>query len=131
MQRYPQSPWIDEARYAIGWVWQSQKNYDNAVAAFTEVTKRTTTELAAKAQLQIGLCRLEQKRWEEAAAALVAVTVTYAYPELVAAARCEAARAHLELLKPAEAKKQWQQVLNESPKSPWADVARKGLEGLK
>ena len=131
LQRYPQSPWIDEARYTIGWVWQNQKNYDAAVAAFSEVTKRTTAEIAAKAQLQIGLCRLEQKRWEEAAAALVAVTVTYAYPELVAAARCEAARAHLELLKPAEAKKQWQQVLNESPKSPWADVARKGLEGLK
>ncbi len=131
LQRYPQSPWINEARYAIGWVWQTQKNYDNAVASYTEVTKRTTAEIAAKAQLQIGLCRLEQKRWEEAAAALVAVTVTYAYPELVAAARCEAARAHLELLKPAEAKKQWQQVLNDHPKSQWADVARKGLEGLK
>ena len=131
VQRYPQSPWIDEARYAIGWVWQSQKNYDNAVASFTEVTKRTTTELAAKAQLQIGLCRLEQKRWEEAAAALLAVPYTYSYPELAAAARCEGARAYLELFKPAEAKKQWEQVLNDYPKSPWADVARKGLEGLK
>lgn len=131
VQRYPQTPWLDEARYAIGWAWQNQKNYDNAVAAYTEVTKRSAAEIAAKAQVQIGLCRFEQKRFEDAIAALLAVPFTYRYPEWSAAARCAAARAHLELKKPTDAEKQWQQVLNDSPKSPWADVARKGLEGMK
>ena len=131
LQRYPQSPWIDEARYAIGWAWQNQKNSDNAVAAFTEVTKRTAAEVAAKAQFQIGLCRIEQKRYDEAVNALLAVAYTYAYPEWTAAARCEAARAHMEMNKPKEAASQWQQVLNDHPKSPWAEVARKGLGGIK
>jgi tetratricopeptide (TPR) repeat protein len=131
VQRYPQSLWIDEARYAIGWAWQNQKNFDNAVAAFTEVTKRTAAEVAAKAQFQIGLCRIEQKRYDEAVNALLAVAYTYAYPEWTAAARCEAARAHMEMNKPKEAASQWQQVLNDHPKSPWAEVARKGLGGIK
>ena len=131
VQRYPQSPWIDEARYGIGWAFQNQKNYDNAVTAFTEVTKRTAAEIAAKAQLQIGLCRVEQKRFEDAVGALQAVAFTYAYPELTAAARCETARAQIELKKPEEASRQWQQVLNDYPKSPWAEVAKKGLAEIK
>ncbi len=130
-QRYPQSPWLAEARYGTGWAWQNQKNYDQAVAAFTEVTKRTTAEVAAKAQLQIGVCRLEQKRYEEAVNALLTVAFTYNYPDLTAPARCEAARAHIEMKKPQEASRQWQQVVNDYPKSPWAGVARKGLAEIK
>jgi tetratricopeptide (TPR) repeat protein len=131
VQRYPQSPWLDEARYGIGWAWQNQKNYDNAVAAFTEVTKRTAAEVAAKAQLQIGLCRIEQKRFDDAVGALQAVAFTYAYPDLTAAARCETGRAQIELKKPEEATRQWQQVMNDHPKSPWAEVARKNLAEIK
>lgn len=131
VQRYPQSPWIDEARYGIGWVWQNQKNFDAAVSAFSEVTKRTAAEVAAKAQLQIGLCRIEQKRFDEAVNALLSVAFTYNYPEWSAAARCEAARAQIELKKPQEAARQWQQVMNDYPTSPWADVARKGLAEIK
>ena len=61
--------------------------------AYTQVTAGTATELAAKAQLQIGLCRLEQKRYADAATALLVVPFTYDYPELSAVALCEAARA--------------------------------------
>jgi outer membrane protein assembly factor BamD (BamD/ComL family) len=81
--------------------------------------------------LGIGLCRLEQKRYDEAANALLAITFTYNYPDWVAPARCEAARAHMELKKPTEAARQWQQVLTDFPQSPWAEVARKGLASIK
>ena len=131
VQRYPQSPWIDEARYGIGWVWQNQKNFDQAIAAFTEVTKRTASEVAAKAQLQIGRCRIEQQRYEEAANALLAVAFTYNYPDWTAPARCEAGRAQFEGKKPVEAARQWQQVVTDFPNSPWADVARKSLVQIK
>ena len=131
LQRYPQSPWFDEARYGIGWAWQSQKNYDNAVAAFSEVPKHTTTEIAAKAQLQIGLCRFEQKRFDEAVSALLVVPNTYNFPNWTAAARCAAARANIDLKKPTAAEALWRHVINDDPKSTWAEVARKGLEGLK
>jgi TolA-binding protein len=131
VQRYPQSPWIDEARYGIGWAWQNQKNFDSAVAAFADVAKRTAAEVAAKAQLQIGLCRLDQKRFEEAETALLTVPLTYAYPEWSAAARCEAGRAQLELKKTDEAARNWQRVIKDYPKSPWSAVAQKNLAAIK
>lgn len=131
VQRYPQSPWVDEARYGIGWAWQNQKNFDGAVGAFQEVAKRTAAEVAAKAQLQIGLCRLEQKRFDEAETALLTVPLTYGYPEWSAAARCEAGRAQLELKKTDEAARNWQRVIKDTPKSPWAAVAQKHLSAIK
>ena len=57
----------------------------------------TATEIGAKAQLQIGLCRLEQKRYPEAATALLVVPFTYDYPEWNAVALVEAARTFGEL----------------------------------
>lgn len=131
LQRYPQSQWFDEARYGIGWAWKNQKNYDNAVAAFSEVPKRSYAEIAAKSQLQIGLCRMEQKRYDDAITALLVIPYTYRYPEWNAAARCAAARAQMELKKPLAAEALWQQVINDSPKSTWAELAKKGLEGMK
>ena len=131
VQRYPQSPWIDEARYGIGWAWQNQKNFDSAVTAFADVAKRTAAEVAAKAQLQIGLCRLDQKRFEEAETALLTVPLTYAYPEWSAAARCEAGRAEMELKKTDEAARNWQRVIKDYPKSPWCAVAQKNLAAMK
>src|SRR5207253_8729723 len=58
--RFPQSPWVNEARYGIGWAWQNQKQFEQAVNVYNQVT--TATEVAARAQLNIGLCRLEQKQ---------------------------------------------------------------------
>ncbi len=93
---FPNSPWVDEARYGMGWAFQQQKNLDAAVNSYSQVTNRTATEIAAKAQLQIGLCRLEQKRYPDAVNALLVIPFTYNYPELTAAARFETARARPE-----------------------------------
>jgi TolA-binding protein len=129
--RFPNSPWVDEARYGIGWAWQNQKQYDNAVNGYAQVTAHTAQEIGAKAQLQIGLCRLEQKRYPEAATALLVVPFTYDYPELSAVALCEAGRTFVELKQPDQAEKLWQRVIKDHPKSKWADVARQRLEALK
>ncbi|MBE3070715.1 MAG: tetratricopeptide repeat protein, partial [Planctomycetes bacterium] len=126
-QRFPQSPWFDEALYGIGWAWQSQKQHDNAVGTYVQVTRRTAAEVAARAQLQIGLCRLEQNKVDEALQALLAVPMTYDYPDLSAAAWCEAARAYVAKKQPAEATGLLQKVVKDHPKSPWAEVARKRL----
>lgn len=128
--RFGGSPWVPEARYGLGWAFQNQKNFDAAVSAYTQVTAATTTELAAKAQLQIGLCRLEQKRFADAANALLVVPYTYGYPELNAIALCEAARAFAEQKQTEQAVKLLQRVLNEHPMSKWAEVARERLAGL-
>jgi TolA-binding protein len=129
--RFGSSPWVHEARYGIGWAWQNQKQYDQAVNAYSQVVAATATETAAKAQLQIGLCRLEQKRYPEAATALLVVPFTYDYPEWSAVALCEAARTFVELKQPDQAVKLLQRVIQDHPKSKWADVAKERLEGLR
>jgi TolA-binding protein len=128
---FPNSAWQDDARYGIGWSFQQQKNLDAAVNAYTQVTGRTVTELAAKAQLQIGLCRLEQKRYADAANALLVIPFTYDYPELKAAARFEASRAYIENKQPDLAKKQLEILLQEFPGTPWADAAKERLATIK
>ena len=87
----------DEARYGLGRALQQQRNLDGAVTAYGQVVARTATDLAAKAQLQIGLCRMEQKRYLDAANAFLVIPTTYDYPELRAAALFEAGKAYLEL----------------------------------
>jgi TolA-binding protein len=127
LQRFPQSPWVHEARYGIGWAFQNQKQYDAAANAYNQVTQSTAVETAARAQLQIGLCRLEQKRHAEAANALLVVPFTYDYPELSALALCEASRAFTELKQTDQAAKLLQKVVKDHPTSRWAEVAKQRL----
>lgn len=131
VSRFGNSPWVHEARYGIGWAWQHQKQHDNAVNAYQQVTAATATELAAKAQLQIGLCRLEQKRYPEASTALLVVPFTYDYPELSAVALCEAARTFTEQKQHDQATRLLQRVIRDHPDSKWAQVAKDRLEALK
>jgi TolA-binding protein len=130
LSRFPASPWIQEARYATGWAWQNLKQYDHAVNTYGQITATTTNEIAAKAQLQIGLCRLEQLRYSEATTALLVVPFTYDYPEWAAAALCEAGRAFAEMHQPDQASRLWRRVVQDHPNSQWAAVAGERLAGL-
>jgi TolA-binding protein len=130
-QRFGNSPWIHEARYGIGWAWQQQKNYDQAVNVYNQVTANTLVEVAARAQLQIGLCRLEQKRYAEAANALLVVPFTYDYPELSAVALLEAAKALQEQKQPAQARRLLQRIIRDHPQTRWAEAAQERLGALK
>ncbi|HJT78055.1 MAG TPA: tetratricopeptide repeat protein [Gemmataceae bacterium] len=130
VNRFGNGPWGNEARYGIGWAWQNLKQYDNAVGAYSQVVANTGTELGAKAQLQIGLCRLEQKRLPEATTALLVVPYTYDYPELSAAALVEAARAFAEQKQPEQAARLLRRVIKDHPASPWGKVAQERLGAL-
>ncbi len=129
--RFPNSPWVHEARYGMGWAWQNQKQFDQACNVYAQVTAGTTTEIAAKAQLQTGLCRLEQKKYGDAAAALLVVPFTYDYPELSAVALVEAARALAEQKQEDQAVRLLERVIKDHPNSPWAQVAKERLAVLK
>jgi tetratricopeptide (TPR) repeat protein len=124
-------PWVDEARYGIGWAWQQQKQYDQAVNAYSQVTSRTGTETAAKAQLQIGLCRLEQKRYQEAANALLVVPFSYDYPDLSAAALLEASRAFTALKDNTQAIRLLERLIRDYPRSALVDAARERLAEIR
>jgi len=131
VQRFPYSPWVNEARYGVALAWQNLKNYDNAVNAYTEVINRTGSELAAKAQFQIGLCRVEQKRPKDALNAFLAVAYAYDYPELTASSLCEAAKAQVELQQKDEARKLLQRVIKDYPSGRWNEQAQKLLVSIK
>ena len=85
----------------------------------------------ARAQLNIGLCRLAQKRYAEASTALLVVPFTYDYPELSAVALLEAARALAEDKQRDKAIHLLERVLRDHPDSEPAEAARKRLEALK
>lgn len=128
--RFGQSAWAAEARYGIGWALQNEAKYDEAVASYARVTEMVATRLAARAQLNIGLCRLAQKRYGDAGTALLVVPFTYDYAELSALALLEAARA-LELDKqPAQAVKLLRRVERDHKGTPFAEAAAKRIKEL-
>jgi tetratricopeptide (TPR) repeat protein len=131
VNRFGGSPWVNEARYGAGWAMQNAAQFDPAVNWYQQVIANTATELAAKAHLQIGLCRLEQKRYGDAVATLLIVPYTFEFPELSATALCEAARALTEDKKPEQAERLLRKVIKDHPTSQWAKVAQERLEKLK
>jgi tetratricopeptide (TPR) repeat protein len=130
-QRFASSPWINEARYGAAWALQNQKQFDQAVSLYEQVSANTLEEIAAKAQLQIGLCRFEQKKFPEAAAALMVVPLSYDYPEWSAAALYEAHRVFLEMKNQPQAVLLLQRLVTDYPASTWAKLAQQELEKLK
>ena len=129
-QRFQRSDWVPEATYAIGWAFESEKRWDDAVRYYQEVTRRSVAETAARAQLRIGLCRLAQDKAEEAAAELMAVPATYGYPQWNAAALVEAGKIYETLKRADEAVRAYRRALKAAPDSPAGLEARQKLEGL-
>jgi tetratricopeptide (TPR) repeat protein len=128
----PQHPFAPEVRYGLGLVHQAKGNQDEAVKAFEAVVAATKAEVAAKAQLQIGQCRMAQKKYADAATAFLLVPYTYDYPDLGFAATLEAARAHEEDKKPAEAEKLLNKVVKDAPADgEWQKAAKERLSKLK
>jgi TolA-binding protein len=128
--RFGTSPWANQARYGIGWAWQNQGQFDNAVNSYTQVVNNVTSKLAARAQMNIGLCRLAQKRYMEASTALLVVPYTYDYPDLSALSLMEAARALSEDKQPRQAAKLLRRILRDHPDSEHAEAARQRLAQL-
>jgi TolA-binding protein len=129
--RFPSSPWVHEARYGAGWALQNQKQFDPAVSLYEQVVAGTLEEIAAKSQLQIGLCRQEQKRHPEALAALLVVPYSYDYPEWSGAALFEAHRVFIEMKNQPQAVLLLQRIVSDYPGSTWAKLAQEELGKLK
>lgn len=130
IQRFGGSRWVAEARFGIGYALQQQKQFDRAVEAYADVTRRTSSDLAARAQLQIGMCRAEQKRWQDAVNELLTVPGTYDYAEYAASATLEAGKALVQLKEPAKAKEVLQRVVRDHPQTQWANEAAKQLQQI-
>jgi TolA-binding protein len=97
------------------------------VQAYTEATRKTNSETAAKAQLQIGLCRAEQKRWQDAVNELLIVPATYDYADVAANSSLAAAKALVELQQKDKAREVLKGVVEDHPSTAWAQEAQKRL----
>ena len=128
---YPRSPWIHEARFGVAWARENAKEYNYAMPGYADLTTKTATGVAARAQIRIGHCQMAQKKFPEAAKAFLVVPYTYNYPEYSAQAWYESGRAYIAMKQPAEAEKSWKQVVKDYPKSKWAEEAKKQLSTIK
>jgi tetratricopeptide (TPR) repeat protein len=131
LQRFPQGPWAREAKYGLAWALQNLGQHEPAINTYREVTQQTVEEVAARAQLQIGLCRLAQKKLPEAASELLVVPYFYDYPELSALALFEAATAFTEMKQPDQASRLLQKVSTEHASTQWGASAKQKLAELK
>lgn len=125
---FPNTPWIDEARFGLAWVLQKQGSLEDAGALYKAVVDRTAAEIAARAMLQIGLIRMEQKRHHEAALAFLTVPNTYGFAEQSAAALLLAADAFREAGLRDQMIGTLQRAMNEYPNSAFAAEAKQRLE---
>jgi TolA-binding protein len=126
IERFPDSPWSFEARYAIGWTWQQEKKIDEAVEAYAPLLGGPKSEPVARALLQTGVCRLQRKKPAEALEAFRAVAADFR--DLNALAQLEAAQALGQLEQPEEAAKLLRRVVKDYPKTAWAEAATKRLD---
>ncbi len=128
----PNNSWAVDARYGIGWAFQSQGRYDDAATAYALVTQATTDDRAAKAHLQIGLCRAAQSKWADAGKAFETVYYGYDRPDLKFPAMLEHARALVQEKKPDDATKLLEKVVKDAPADgEWAKAARERLDRIK
>ncbi len=126
------NPYASEARFGFAQALQAQGKFDDAVKGYEQVIAATQTDVAAKAQLQIGQCRMAQKKFGDAASAFLVVPYTYDYPELANAAALEAARAFEEDKKPDQAEKLLNKLIKDNaPESEWHKAAKERLGKLK
>jgi TolA-binding protein len=131
LEKFGTSEQAYQAQFGLGWARENQQRYDEAISAYRLVVEKQRGPTAARAQFQIGECLLARKQYEEAARELLKVDILFAYPEWSAAALYEAGRCFEQLGKPAEARAQFQAVLEKQVESKWAELARKRMSELR
>jgi tetratricopeptide (TPR) repeat protein len=130
LTRFAASPFVHQARFIIGQALQAQNQVDAAVKTYTDVVTATTEEVAARAQFQIGMCRLQKQLYTLAGFDFLKVVHSYNYPEWSAAALLKAAECAIGDNNPNEAKKHLQRLLKEFPDSQHVDAAKQRLAFL-
>jgi TolA-binding protein len=130
LSKYPSDAMTYRAQFNVGWALENQQQYSDARAAYQNVIAASNGETAARAQFQIGETWLAEKKYDQAAAALLAVEDVYAYPKWSARALFEAGRVFEQLNQPEQAKLQYTQVLTKYKTAPEAELAQGRLKSI-
>jgi tetratricopeptide (TPR) repeat protein len=125
------NPYAPEARYGIGLSFAAENRPDDALRAYEQVIASTRTDVAARAQLAIGLVRRMQGKHIQAAEAFMVVDKTYDYPEIGYSAELEAARSYRDAEQADKARPILEKLLKAVPaESTWAKAAQELLAML-
>ena len=132
IERFGQDALAADARFGLGEILQAKGDHDGAIRAFERVADATVREVAAQARLRIGLSRIAQKKYADAAAGLLAVGYEFAdFPAAGRVARLEAARALALDGKARLAREVLTKLVAELPEGELAEAARARLAELK
>ena len=120
-----------EVEYLIGRCLQSQGSFDEARAAYRNVTRSEIggkTETAAMAQWMIGETYFHQKNYEAALRAYLPIDILYDFPEWQAGALLQAGKCHEALGEWKQASELFARLLKLFPESEFADDAAERLQ---
>jgi TolA-binding protein len=134
---YPDSAYLPELRYESGWAQQNLGRGDEALERYEQVAAQTDREVSARARFMIGEVRFEKKEYKEAIRNFFKVAYGYGYPQSSEAVRVwqasasyEAGRCFEVLKMTDQAKKSYQEVVDQHPTSDKAPLAKGRLEAL-
>jgi TolA-binding protein len=128
LQSYPQSEFVNKAKFGLGWAYENMKQYAQATAAYTKlIDEGSKDESTARSQLQLGECYFNQQKYKEAIPEYLKVRINFNYPNLSSVALLSMGNA-LELTKqPLEAKQTYEELIRDFPDSTSATVAKQKL----
>ncbi len=130
LSRFGDSDQWFQAQFGLGWARENQNRYEEAIGAYEKVVARHQGPTAARAQFQIGECLFAGKKYDQAVSELLKVDILYAYPEWSAAALYEAGQCFDRLVKPAQARAQFEAVVEKFGGTRWAEMATQRLAAL-
>jgi TolA-binding protein len=121
---------VARAHFGIGWSLENRSLLDQARDQYAQVVAMDSSDIAARAQFQIGETWFSQKQYETAAKELLKVDILYAAPQWAARGLYEAGRAFEQLHDFTRAKKQFETCIAKYKDSDVAPLARRRLEAL-
>jgi TolA-binding protein len=131
LQQYPQSKFALQARFGIGWAYENQRQFPQAIQAYQQVLDLGgKDETTARCQLQIGQCYFIQQKHAEAIPELLKVRVNFKYDDLSALALLDMGKALEATQKPEQARETYEELIRDFPDSKPATVAKQLLNKL-
>ncbi len=110
------------AHYGQAATLHRRKQYEEALTAYMRANAAAPPEIAARSQIQAGVCEIETGKFPEAVETLLGAADPD-FPEMNAFALVEAAYALDRLGRPEESTKLLNQCVEDYPKSPWSAIA--------
>ena len=127
----PPSKLLPQARYQLGWSFQNQKQYAQAIVEYRKVLAfRKRDENAAQSQFQLGECLLLLNKLDDAVKELIRVESNYDFPDWKARALVEIGRVMEMQKKPKLAIARYKEVISRFGQTSAAAAAKKLLDKL-